>query len=90
MTGLGIFPTTQVSPIEPSKKSTSLPEDNFLGNLLTGRLDKIDWLNTLFNQKELPTDSEGNALMQLFKGGLFGSAVDDGKVKNKEHERNFH
>lgn len=64
--------------------------DNILSKILTGRIDKINWLETFLPSGK--DESEGNALSQLFKGGIFGSAMDDaGRIKKKsDDEINFH
>ncbi|VDK77795.1 unnamed protein product [Litomosoides sigmodontis] len=46
---------------------------NLLGSLLSGRLDKVDWLGSLFGN-QLPTKEEGSAMAQIFEGGIFGPA----------------
>lgn len=70
----------------------------FLGSLLNGKLDRVDWLGSIFggNKKDSSKKEEesGNALAQLFSGtGLFGSAVqqdDDNQKLRKYEDRNFH
>lgn len=69
--------------------------DNLLGSLLSGKLDKVDWIGSIFgeNKKDHPKNGEdGNALARLFSGSFFGSAMnDDDQAKQRKHEdRNFH
>uniref|UniRef100_A0A914D3Z6 Uncharacterized protein n=1 Tax=Acrobeloides nanus TaxID=290746 RepID=A0A914D3Z6_9BILA len=74
----------------PPKNSTTIPGlnfgDNILGKILTGKIDKIDWLGTFLpnGKEDQTTEGEGNALTQLLKGGLFGSAMEDSRIKNKD------
>ncbi|CAD5225440.1 unnamed protein product [Bursaphelenchus okinawaensis] len=61
-------------PSESQKANSEAPNpaDNLLGSLLSGNLEKINWVDSIFGHKNEKT--EGNALSGLFGGaGEFGS-----------------
>lgn len=64
--------STSVPPVTESP----LTDDgsNLLDSLLHGRLDKVDWFGSLLGTSQLPSTEEGNAVAQIFQGGIFGPA----------------
>ncbi|VDK18857.1 unnamed protein product [Anisakis simplex] len=64
------------SPITASIEQPTDPGDNLLGSILNGHFGEIDWIGSLLGTKQTPSQEEGNAMAQLFKGGFFGPADD--------------
>ncbi|CAD5230671.1 unnamed protein product [Bursaphelenchus xylophilus] len=67
------FDTTEAPKAEPTTESstTANPADNLLGSLLTGKFEKINWMDSIFGHKNEKT--EGNALSGILGGtGEFG------------------
>ncbi|KAH7730922.1 hypothetical protein AAVH_01971 [Aphelenchoides avenae] len=52
-------------------------ETDLLKAVLNGKLGEINWMSALLGGENHETAEDGNALAQLFKGGLLGSAVND-------------
>ncbi|VDN94139.1 unnamed protein product [Brugia pahangi] len=69
------FATTTTTTTTATTTTTSIDDgSNLLGSLLSGRLDKINWFESLFGFNHLPTKEEGSAVAQIFEGGIFGPA----------------
>ncbi|KAI6229331.1 hypothetical protein M3Y95_00519800 [Aphelenchoides besseyi] len=86
--------TVKTSTVETT---TENPTENLLGSFLNGKLDRVDWLGSIFgnghSQKtnEKSNGGDGNALSQLFSHGFFGSGLSTDDEKRQKHEdRNFH
>lgn len=61
-------------------------EPDLLKAVLNGKLGEINWMSTLLGGDNHETAEDGNALAQLFKGGLFGSAVNDSPMSIQNDE----
>ncbi|KAE9556635.1 hypothetical protein FO519_000041 [Halicephalobus sp. NKZ332] len=73
--------------VESPPPSTEAPDpaDNLLGTILSGKLDKVDWLGAFFNKNSIPGAGEQNPISQFLKGGIFGSGLDDDpKIKKSD------
>uniref|UniRef100_A0A7E4W8D1 DUF148 domain-containing protein n=1 Tax=Panagrellus redivivus TaxID=6233 RepID=A0A7E4W8D1_PANRE len=57
--------------------TTANPAENLLGTILSGKLDQVDWIGALFKPNSIAGAGEQNPLSTFFKGGFFGSGLDD-------------